>query len=93
MSNSVWTDPVSTLRWVPLSAYAADGKPATCSKGPAVQWAWGIVRLRCGDFIRTRYRRRRFSTPLQEILRTGASIWPMNEVAHIHHCPYASIDN
>ena len=61
-ANAVWTDPVSTLRWVPLSAYAADGKPATCSKGPAVQWAWGIVRLGCGDHIWTRYRRRRFST-------------------------------
>jgi hypothetical protein len=93
MSNSVWTDPVSTLRWVPLSAYAADGKPATCSKGPAVQWAWGIVRLGCGDFIRTRYRRRCFSTPLQEIWRTGDIHWPMNEVVRTHHCPYARIDN
>jgi hypothetical protein len=40
-----------------------------------------------------RYRRRRFSTSLQEIWRTGDIHWPMNEVAHIHHCPYASTDN
>jgi hypothetical protein len=26
---------------VPLSAYAADGKPAACSKGHAVQRVWG----------------------------------------------------
>ena len=28
--NAVWAGPISALRWVPLSAYAADGKPATC---------------------------------------------------------------
>jgi hypothetical protein len=44
LSNAVWAGPVSALRWVPLSAYAADGKPATCSKGHAVQLVWGIVR-------------------------------------------------
>ena len=92
-SNAVWADPVSTLRWVPLLAYAADGKPATCSKGFAVQWNWGIVRFGCGDFIRTRYRRRRFSTSSQEIWRTGDIHWPMNEVVRTHHCPYARIDN
>ena len=92
MPNAVWTDPVSTLRWVPFSAYAADGKPAIYSKGFAVQWDWGIARLGCGDYIRTRYRRRRFSTSLQEIWRTGDIHWPMNEAARIHHCPYASID-
>jgi len=42
--NAVWAGPVSALRWVPLSAYVADGKPATCSKGHAVQLVWGIVR-------------------------------------------------
>jgi hypothetical protein len=92
-SNTVWTDPVSTLRWVPLSPYAADGKPATCSKGLAVLWDWGIVRWGRGDFIRTRYRLRRFSTSLQEIRRTGDIHWPMNEVVRTHHCPYARIDN
>jgi len=35
--NAVWAGPVSALPWVPLSAYAADGKPAACSKGHAVQ--------------------------------------------------------
>jgi hypothetical protein len=34
---AVWAGPVSTLRWVPLSAYAAGGNPATCSKAHAVQ--------------------------------------------------------
>jgi len=48
-SNAVWAGPVSSLGWVPLSAYAADGKPATCSKGHAVQWDFGIVRLGCGN--------------------------------------------
>jgi hypothetical protein len=43
-SNAVCADPVSALWWVPLSAYAADGKPAACSKGHAVQRVWGIVR-------------------------------------------------
>ena len=70
-SNAVWAGPVSALRWVPLSAYAADGKPATCAKGHAMQWVWWIVRWGRGDFIRTRYRRRRFSTSLQEIWRSG----------------------
>ncbi len=65
-SNAVWAGPVSALRWVPLSAYAADGKPATCSKGHAVQWDWRIVRWGCGNFIRTRYRRRLFLSSLQE---------------------------
>jgi hypothetical protein len=35
--NAVWAGPVSALPWVPLSAYAADGKPAACPKGYAVQ--------------------------------------------------------
>ena len=60
MPNAVWAGPVSALRWVPLSAYAADGKPATCCKGHALQWVWGIVRWERGDFIQTRYRRLRF---------------------------------
>ena len=34
---AVWAGPVSALPWVPLSAYAADGKPVACSKGYAVQ--------------------------------------------------------
>jgi hypothetical protein len=42
-ANAVWADPVSAPPWMPLSAYAADGKPATCSKEPAVQWVWGAV--------------------------------------------------
>jgi hypothetical protein len=54
LANAVWAGPVSALRWVLLSAYAADGKPATCSKELAVQWIWGIVRSGRGDFIRTR---------------------------------------
>ena len=41
--NAVWAGPVSAPPWMPLSAYAADGKPATCSKEPAVQWVWGAV--------------------------------------------------
>jgi hypothetical protein len=36
LANAVWAGPVSALRCVPLSAYAADGKPATYSKEPAV---------------------------------------------------------
>jgi hypothetical protein len=36
MGNAVWTDLVSALRWVPLSAYAAYDKPAFYSKGHAV---------------------------------------------------------
>jgi hypothetical protein len=60
-ANAVWAAPVSALRWVPLTAYAADGKPAACSTGHAVQWVWGIVRSGREDFIRTRYRQRRFS--------------------------------
>jgi len=36
-NNAVWAGPVSALRWVPLSAYAADGKSAACSKGHALQ--------------------------------------------------------
>ena len=90
-SNAVWAGPVSALRWVPLSAYAADGRPATCSKGHAVQWDWEIVRWGRGDFIRTRYRRRRFLNSLQEIWRTGDIHWPMNEDARIHHCLYANM--
>ena len=42
-SNAEWAGPVSVLPWVPLSDNAADGKPATCSKGPAVQWVWRAV--------------------------------------------------
>jgi hypothetical protein len=89
--NAVWAGPVSALRWLPLSAYAADGRPATCSKGHAVQWDWEIVRWGRGDFIRTRYRRRRFLNSLQEIWRTGDIHWPMNEDARIHHCLYANM--
>jgi hypothetical protein len=76
---------------VPLSAYAADGKPATCSKEHAVRWIWGIVRWGSGDFMRTRYRRRLFSTSLQEIWLTGVIYWPMNENAPINHRPYANL--
>ena len=36
-SNALWAGPVSALPWVPLSAYAADGKPAAWSKGYAAQ--------------------------------------------------------
>jgi hypothetical protein len=79
--NAVWTGPVSTLLWVPLSAYAADGKPAACSKRHAVQGVWGIVRWGLGDFMRTRYRSQRFSTSLQEIWRTVDIHWPINEDA------------
>jgi len=43
LSNAKWAGPVSALQWVPLTAYAADGKPAACSKGQAVQWVCGIV--------------------------------------------------
>jgi hypothetical protein len=82
-SNAVWAGPVSALQWVPLSAYAADGKPAACSKGHAVQWVWGIVRWGRGDFIRTRYRQRRFSISLQEIWRDDAMNWPINEDARV----------
>jgi hypothetical protein len=88
MANAVWAGPVSALRWVALSAYAADGKRAACSKGHAVQWAWGIVRWGHRDFIRTRYRRRLFSTSLQVVLRTGDIHWPINEDARIDHFPY-----
>jgi hypothetical protein len=77
-SNAVWAGPVSALRWVPLSAYAADGKSAACSKGHALQWVWGIVRWVHRDFIRTRYRRSRFSTSLQEIWQTGDIYSPIN---------------
>ena len=42
--NAIWAGPVSTLRWVQLSAYAADGKPETYSKGHTVQRDWKIVR-------------------------------------------------
>jgi hypothetical protein len=70
--NAVWAGPVSALRLVPFSAYAADGKPANCPKGNAVQWDSGFVRWRCSDFIRIRYHRRPFSTSLQNIRRTGA---------------------
>jgi len=86
--NAVWAGPVSALRRVELSAYAADGKRAACSKGHAVQWAWGIVRWGHRDFIRTRYRRRLFSTSLQVVLRTGDIHWPINEDARIDHFPY-----
>ena len=37
-SNAVWAGPVSALRRVALSAYAADGIPKAYSKRPAVQW-------------------------------------------------------
>jgi len=43
--------------------------------------------------MRIRYRRRRFSSSLQEIWQLGDIHWPMNEVARIHHCLYPSIDN
>ncbi len=82
-SNAVWAGPVSALRWVPLSAYAADGKPAACFKGHAVQWIWGIVRWERGDVIRTRYRQRRFSISLQQIWRNDAMNWPINEDARV----------
>jgi len=90
-SNAVWADPVSALRCVPLSAYAVDGQPATCSKEHAVRWIWGIVRWRSGDCMRTRYRRRLFSSSLQKIWRTGNIHWPMNESARINHRPHASM--
>jgi hypothetical protein len=54
LSNAVWAGPVSALRWGPLSAYAADGKRATCSKAHAVQLVWAIVRWGHVDFIGTR---------------------------------------
>jgi hypothetical protein len=82
-SNAVWAGPVSARQWVPLSAYAADGKPAACSKGHAVQWVWGIVRWGRGDFIRTRYRQRRFSIALQEIWRNDDMSWHINEDARV----------
>ena len=77
--NAVWAGPVSALLWVSLSAYAADGKPATCAKGHAMQWVWGIVRWGRGDFIRTRDRQRRFSISLQEIWRNDVMNLPINE--------------
>ena len=86
MDNAVWAGPVSALRWVPLSAYAADGKPPACSEGNAVQWLWGIVRWGREDFIRTRYRRKLFSTSLQEICRAGDTHWPAIENMRIDHC-------
>jgi hypothetical protein len=43
-ANAILASPVSTLRWVQLSAYAADGKPETYSKGHTVQRDWKIVR-------------------------------------------------
>jgi hypothetical protein len=89
--NAVWACSVSALRWVPLSVYAADGKLAAYSKGHEVQWVWGIVRWRRRDFIRSRYRRRRFSTSLQIIWLTRDIHWPMNEAAPIDHFPYASM--
>jgi len=89
--NAVWAGPLSTLRLVSLSAYAANGKPSTCSKEHAVRWIWGIARWRSGHFIRTRYRRRLFSTSIQEIWRTGGIHWPMNENARINHRPYANM--
>jgi hypothetical protein len=79
------------LRWVPLSAYAADGKPTACSKGLAVQWVWGIVRWEREDFIPTRYRQRRFSTSLQEIWRNSDMHWAINEDARFDHCPYVNM--
>ena len=89
--NAVWAGPVSALRWVPLSVYAADGKPETCSRGHAVQWVWGIVRWGSVDFIRTRYRLRRFSTSVQEIWRIGDIHWPMDEDARVDHCPFTTM--
>jgi hypothetical protein len=90
-SNAGWAGPVSALRWVPLSAYATVGKPATCSKRHAVQRGWGIARWRGVDFIRTRYRQLRFSTSVQEIWRSSDIHWPTNEVARTDHCPYTNI--
>jgi len=40
--NAVWAGPVSALRWVPLAAYAADGKPATYSKGKRCNGTGGL---------------------------------------------------
>ena len=51
----------------------------------------GIVRWRRRDFIRTRYRRRRFSSSLQKIWRNGDIHWPINEDERIHYCPYANM--
>jgi len=90
-SNAVSAGPVSALRWVSLSAYAADGKLATCSKGDAVQLVWGIVRWEHGDFIRTRYHSRLLSISLQETWRTGDIHRPMNKDARIQHRPYADM--
>jgi hypothetical protein len=47
-TNTVCAGPVSALRWVPLSDYAADGKLEICSKAFAVQRDWGIVRWGSG---------------------------------------------
>ena len=44
-----------------------------------------------GDFIWTRYRRKLFSTSLQEIWRTGDIHWPMKEDPRIHHFPHANM--
>ena len=52
---------------------------------------WAIVRWGHVDFTRTRYRRRRFSTSVQVIWRTGDIHWSMNEDAHIEHCLYIHI--
>jgi hypothetical protein len=86
MFNGVWKGPVSALRWLPLWDYAADGRPESCSKGHALQWAWGIVRCGRGDFVRTRYRRRLFSASLQEICRAGDAQWSAIENVRIDHC-------
>jgi hypothetical protein len=91
LANAVWAGPVSALRWVPLSAYADDGKPATCSKGLALQWVLGIVRWGRVGIIQTRYRQRHFSTSLQETWRTDDFHWPTNEDARLCQCPYLNM--
>jgi hypothetical protein len=78
---------------VPLSAYAADEKPATYSKGLVVQWDWGIVRLGCGDFIRTPVSPASLFDFFAGNLSEWCIHWPMNEVVRIDYCPYASIEN
>jgi hypothetical protein len=83
---TLWAGPVSALRWVLLSAYAADGKPAASSKGHALQWVWGIVLWGRWDLIRTGYRRMLFSTSLQEICRAGDTHWPAIENMRVDHC-------
>lgn len=67
------------------------GSRQRAPKGMRCKGSRGIVRLGLGEFIRTRYRRRRFSTSIQEIWQTRDIHWPTNENVRIDHCPYASI--